>query len=74
MTDGIANQVGQRFGDRIQKTLIQIGVLAADTSSTSLPHCLATSRTMRGKRRKSCSTGTMRIFITERCRSLSTRA
>ena len=29
---------------------------------------------MRGKRRNNWSTGTMRIFITERCRSFSTRA
>ena len=42
-------------------------------SSMSFPHWRATSRTTRGKRRKSCSTGTMRIFITERCRSFSTR-
>ena len=29
MTDGIADQVGQRFGDNIEKTLVQIGLLAA---------------------------------------------
>src|SRR5581483_11138323 len=43
------------------------------TNSTSLPHCLPTSRTTRGKRRNSCSTGTIRIFITDRCRSFNTR-
>ena len=44
------------------------------TSSASLPQSLATSRTRRGKRRNSCSTGTIRTFITERCRSFKTRA
>ena len=43
------------------------------SSCTSRPRALATSRTKRGKRRKSCSTGTMRIFITDFCRSESTR-
>ena len=42
-------------------------------NSTSFPHCRATSRTTRGKRRNNCSTGTMRIFMTECCRSFRTR-
>ena len=71
--DRIANQMRQRLGDGVEKALVQIGVLPADHQFDVLPHCLATSRTMRGKRRNSCSTGTMRIFITERCRSFSTR-
>ena len=37
------------------------------TMLTSRPICLAVSRTTRGRRRNICSTGTMRIFITERC-------
>ena len=49
MTDRIANDMGQRFGDRVQQSLIEISVLAPYGQSTSLPQRLATSRITRGK-------------------------
>src|SRR5215469_8052984 len=61
---GIAHEVSERLGEGVENALVEVGVLSGISKATSLPQNLAMSRTTRGKRRKSCSTGTMRIFRT----------
>ena len=70
----ITHQVRQRLGQHIQNALVQVGILAGDQPALRLYRMTWQRRAPpAGKRRKRCSTGTMRIFITDFCRSFRMR-
>jgi len=74
VADGVANQVRDRSASWSRMPLSRIGVLPCQRElPTFLLQRRAVSRTRRGKRRKSCSTGTMRIFTSQSAAGRETR-
>ena len=71
----VAHQMGERLGDGVENSFVEIGVLPADDQVRLRGRIAATRRApCAGSGGTTDRPGTMRIFMTERCRSLSTRA
>ena len=69
----VADHVHQRIVDVFHDLAIELGILAAEDSSTDLPERLLRSRTRRAIFWNVCRIGTMRIDIALRCSSLVIR-
>ena len=73
VVERVADEVDERVAERLDHGAVELGLLAREPRSTCLPSFEERSRTSRGKRRKTASTGIIRTCITIVCSACELR-